>query len=217
MARARNNGNAPSRIARAAMTEDLHGLCAALARCRICAPRFAGTATAHAPRPLVHLRPGVRLLIASQAPGRRCHEGSAPFADGSGHRLRAWLGLSDRDFHDESRVAIVPMALCFPGQDAQGNDLPPPAVCRKTWHRPLMAALGPVPLLLAVGGSAQRWHLGVRSGVTETVRDGRSHWPSAVPLPHPSWRNTAWIARNPWFEAELLPALRTRVAQVMDG
>ena len=186
-----------------------------LAGCRICADRFAETATGHVPRPLVWFRPGVRLVIASQAPGRRSHEGDLPFRDGSGVRLRDWLGLEEAAFYDRDRVAIVPMGFCFPGYDAQGGDLPPPAICRRTWRDAVMAELGEVPLLLAVGGLAQRWHLGARGGVGETVGRWRAFLPGAVPLPHPSWRNTSWLKRNPWFEAELLPVLRARVAEVM--
>ena len=187
-----------------------------IARCRICAERFAATATRHAPRPVVWFRPGARLLIAGQAPGMRVHKSGRPFDDPSGQRLRAWLGLSEEEFWDMSRVAIVPMAFCFPGYDAKGSDLPPPKVCGETWHGAVMEALPDLALKLYVGGYSHRYHLGTRAGVTETVARWRDYWPDAVPLPHPSWRNTAWLKRNPWFEAELLPVLRTRIREVMD-
>ena len=185
--------------------------------CRLCAQRFAASATAHTPRPVVWFRPGARLLIAGQAPGARVHDSGQPFTDRSGDRLRGWMGLSETEFYDLTHIAIVPMAFCFPGYDAKGADLPPPAICATTWRAPVMAALGTVPLTLLVGGAAIRWHLGL-TDVTATVADWRAHAARGVfPLPHPSWRNTGWLKRNPWFEAELVPALRTRVREVMDA
>ena len=184
--------------------------------CTLCAARFQATATAHAPRPVVWFRPGARLLIAGQAPGARVHESGRPFTDRSGDRLRDWTGLSEAEFYDLSRVAVVPMAFCFPGYDAKGSDLPPPPICAATWRERVMAELGPLPLVLLVGGAAIRWHLGLRD-VTQAVADWRGPAARGVfPLPHPSWRNTGWLKRHPWFEAELLPALRARVREVMD-
>ncbi len=198
-------------------SEGIDQLHAELSGCRICADRFAATATRHAPRPVLWFQPGARLLIASQAPGLRVHEAGTPFWDRSGTRLRDWLGLDEPTFYDRSRVAIVPMAFCFPGYDAKNSDLPPPPICPATWRDRVMAQLTEVRLTLLVGGAAQRWHLGPGPGVTETVRSWRDHLPSAFPLPHPSWRNTGWLNRNPWFEAEALPALRARVREVMEA
>lgn len=187
-----------------------------IAGCRLCAARFAATATAHAPRPVVWFRPSARLLIAGQAPGARVHASGRPFTDASGNRLRDWCALSEQDFYDLERVAIVPMAFCFPGYDARGADLPPPAICAATWRARVMAALPEVRLTLLVGGAAMRWHLGA-GAVTERVADWRGFAARGIfPLPHPSWRNTGWLKRNPWFEAELLPVLRQRVAEVME-
>jgi uracil-DNA glycosylase len=200
------------------MTDPDPGLLRDIAACRLCAADFVATATAHDPRPVVWFRPGARMLIAGQAPGARVHASGRPFTDPSGDRLRDWLGLEDAAFYDRDRVAIVPMAFCFPGYDAKGADLPPPARCAATWHGRVMAALGPLRLTVLVGGHAHRWHLGARAsagGVTATVARWRDFGPGVFPLPHPSWRNTAWLKRNPWFAAELLPALRTRVAEVM--
>lgn len=188
-----------------------------IAACRLCAARFAATATGHAPRPVVWFRPSARLLIAGQAPGRRVHMSGKPFDDPSGARLRDWLGLSAEAFYDRDRVAVVPMAFCFPGYDGKGSDLPPPGICGRTWHARVMAALHGVRLTVLVGAHAQRWHLGGRSGVTETVRNWRAHAPGVFALPHPSWRNSAWLKQNPWFEAGLLPVLRARVDEVMHG
>ena len=187
-----------------------------IAGCRICAERFAATTTRHSPRPIVWFGQSPRLLIAGQAPGLRVHETGKPFFDRSGDRLREWLGLSSDVFYDRSRVAIVPMAFCFPGYDAKGADLPPPQICGATWHQRVMAALGEVPLTILVGGYAHRWHLGKQSNVTQTVRDWRDHAPRVFPLPHPSWRNTGWLKKNPWFAAELLPDLRRHVKDTLE-
>ena len=194
------------------------GLRAEIGACTLCADRFATTATAHPPRPVVWFRPSARILIAGQAPGAQVHASGRPFDDASGARLRDWLGLSEAAFYDQSRVAIVPMAFCFPGYDAKGSDLPPPPLCRATWHARVMGALPDLRLKVVIGGYAQRFHYGARSGVTEMVRGWRDHAPAGFPLPHPSWRNTGWLKKNPWFEAELVPARRARVAEVMrDG
>lgn len=187
-----------------------------IAACRLCAERFAATATAHEPRPVVWFRPGARLLIASQAPGARAHASGIPFSDASGDRLRHWMGIGPEEFYDRRKVAILPMGFCFPGYDAKGADIPPPAICAATWREQALAVLPGLRLTLLIGGAAQDWHLG-RGTVTERVRNWRRHAPSVFVLPHPSWRNTAWLGRNPWFAAELLPALRTRVREVLDG
>ena len=184
--------------------------------CRICAVRFAATQTAHAPRPVVWFRPSARILIAGQAPGARVHQSGKPFTDPSGDRLRDWLGLDDAAFYDRDRVAIVPMAFCFPGYDARGADLPPPKICGETWHDRVMAALPEVRLRVLVGAAAHRYHLGTKAPVTETVRNWRDHAPGTFALPHPSWRNTGWLKKNSWFEDEVLPVLRVRVKEVMD-
>lgn len=183
--------------------------------CTLCAERFAATASGHAPRPVVWFAPGARVLVAGQAPGVRVHASGRPFTDPSGDRLRDWMGVDAATFYDRGRIAIVPMAFCFPGLDRAGSDLPPPALCATTWRAEVMAALGEMPLTLLIGGAAQRWHLGTRAGVTATVAAWRDTAPRVFPLPHPSWRNTGWLKRNPWFAAELLPALRARLTEVL--
>ncbi len=184
--------------------------------CKICVDRFAATATAHAPRPVVWFRPGARVLIVGQAPGARVHDSGKPFTDPSGDRLRDWLGIGEDVFYDLTRVAIVPMAFCFPGYDAKGSDLPPPPICAKTWRDRVIAGLGSVRLTIVIGGYAQKWHLGVKAGVTATVQGWRDHAPDIFPLPHPSWRNNAWIKKNPWFSDELLPSLQARVSEALE-
>lgn len=185
-----------------------------ISACRACAADFAATETAHEPRPVAWLSAEARILICGQAPGMRVHETGLPFNDRSGDRLRDWMGV-DRDmFYDRRRIAILPMAFCFPGYDAKGSDLPPPPRCAALWRERALAAMPQVGLTLLVGLHAQKWTLGRRAAktLTETVAGWRSFGAETMPLPHPSWRNTGWLRRNPWFEAELLPVLRARVA-----
>lgn len=177
--------------------------------CTLCAERFSTTASAHDPRPIVWFRKEARLLIAGQAPGMRVHDSGRPFTDRSGERLRAWMDVDTEIFYNPDRIAIVPMAFCFPGYDSKGSDLPPPPICAKTWRQRVMEHLHP-RLTLLVGGHAIKWHLGL-TNVTDAVAGWRDHAPAVFPLPHPSWRNTAWLRRHPWFEAELLPELRDAV------
>ena len=188
---------------------------AELASCKLCAGRFCATATAHSPRPVVWFDATARILIAGQAPGARVHASGLPFDDASGERLRDWMGVVRTQFYDRSQVAIVPMAFCFPGYDAKGSDLPPPAVCARTWRSQVLAELGAVRLTLVIGGAAMAWHLG-KAKVEDRVAGWRDTVGQGIfPLPHPSWRNTGWLKRNPWFEAELVPELRVAVARVL--
>ena len=188
-----------------------------LSGCAICTDRFAATATHHTPRPIVWFEKSARILIAGQAPGTKVHEAGIPFQDRSGDRLRDWLAIDAEAFYDRSRIAIVPMAFCFPGYSTTGSDLPPPAICAKTWRSQIMDHLTDLRLTLLIGGYAQKWHLGAdtASNVTGTVQNWQDHLPSAIPLPHPSWRNTAWLKANPWFETDLLPVLRSRVQKAL--
>jgi len=195
----------------AALTREVRG-------CRICAERFAATATGHAPRPVPWLSDRAPILIAGQAPGARVHARGRPFDDPSGDRLRDWLAVDRDTFYDRTKFAVLPMAFCFPGYDARGSDLPPPKVCAQTWRAAALAAMPQVRLTLLIGSHAQEWHLGRKAGgVTARVQDWRSCGAAVMPLPHPSWRNTGWLKRNPWFEAELLPVLRDRVATALGG
>jgi len=199
------------------MSDALRQLKSDLSACRLCAERFAATATAHAPNPVVWFEAGACILLAGQAPGMKVHKARKPFLDPSGDRLRDWMGIGAETFYDTARVAVLPMAFCFPGYDAKGSDLPPPRICAETWHARIVDLLPRADLTLLIGGYAQKWHLGVKTGVTDTVAGWRDHAPRVFPLPHPSWRNTAWMKKNPWFEADLLPALRARVRDVLHG
>ncbi len=193
-------------------TGALERLLADIRACRVCAPYLP-----HEPRPIVRASKTARLAICSQAPGTRVHETGLSFNDASGDRLRPWLGMDRDTFYDPSRVAIVGMGFCFPGQDAKGADLPPRKECAPLWQTRLFAELPQVELKLLVGTYAQTWHLKGRlnDNMTETVRAWRDYLPEFLPLPHPSWRNNAWIKQNPWFERELQPELQRCVAKLI--
>jgi uracil-DNA glycosylase len=167
------------------------------------------------PRPVVQVHASARILVAGQAPGRKVHETGLPFNDASGERLRSWMGISREVFYNDRKIAIVPMGFCYPGTGKSG-DLPPRPECAAAWRAPLLASLKKRQLTLVIGQYAQDYHLPDAKGtLTELVQDWRSTWPHTVPLPHPSPRNNLWFKRNPWFEVELLPRLRERVAQVL--
>lgn len=195
-------------------TPSFDRLVARVRACRLCA--------AHLPlgcRPVLQASPRARLLIVSQAPGRRVHETGIPFNDPSGERLRDWLGIDKAIFYDAEKIAIVPMGFCFPGTGKNG-DLPPRPECAPIWHPQLLPRLQQVRLTLAIGQYAQAGVLGNQRGrtLTDTVQAWRTHLQRGVlPLPHPSPRNRLWLARNPWFESELLPVLRQRVADALAG
>lgn len=199
----------------------LDTLRATIATCRICrdGPYDAARGPLpHEPRPVAVVSTKARILIAGQAPGLRVHESGRPFDDASGNRLRDWLGVSRDEFYDPDRFAIVPMGFCFPGYDAKGSDLPPRRECAPFWRERVMVSMPQVELVLAIGQYAQAWHLGSRrkKGMTETVAAWRDYYfanqgPRILPLPHPSWRNTGWLRKNPWFEADVLPVLRQDV------
>ena len=196
---------------------ELDDITARAQACTLCAERFAATRTAHRPRPVVWLSDRAPILIAGQAPGARVHASGLPFDDRSGDRLRDWLGVDRAAFYNRDRFVILPMAFCFPGYDAKGSDLPPPAICAATWRAEALAAMPQIRLRVLIGGPAQRWHLGGGSSVTATVEAWRDHPPGTFALPHPSWRNTGWLRRNPWFEADVIPRLRAAVALALDG
>lgn len=171
------------------------------------------------PRPVLRARSTTRLLIVGQAPGTRVHETGVPWNDPSGDRLRDWLSLDRETFYDEDRIAIIPMGFCYPGRDDRGGDRPPRPECAPLWHSRLLPLLPAVRLTLLVGSYAQAYYLGRRRQrtLTETVRAWADFGPEYVPLPHPSWRTTAWQKRNAWFDTELLPALRHRVHRLLDS
>ncbi|MBS0437699.1 MAG: uracil-DNA glycosylase family protein [Proteobacteria bacterium] len=187
--------------------DSLEALLREVRACKICSASLPMD-----PRPVLQCHGSARILIVGQAPGRKVHESGIPFQDASGERLRSWLGVTSEIFYDERRVAILPMGFCFPGTGVSG-DLPPRPECAPAWRNKLLKHLKSVQLTLVIGQFAHDYHLpNAGSTVTEVVQSWRMHLPSVIPLPHPSPRNNRWLARNPWFEAELLPVLRKRVA-----
>ncbi len=170
----------------------------------------------HEPRPVVWAHPDARILIAGQAPGRRVHETGIPWNDASGDRLRDWLQMDRDAFYDKPKIAVAAMGFCFPGT-VKGADLPPRRECAPLWRPLLLPLLKNVRLTLLVGTYAQRYHLGaaVKRTLGETVGAWRDYPPEVMALPHPSWRNSAWLKRNPWFEADVLPELRRRVSSAL--
>ena len=178
--------------------------------CRIC--------EAHlplGPRPVVQMDQQARILIVGQAPGRKVHDSGVPFNDASGNRLREWLGVTGDVFYDPKQFALVPMGFCFPGSGRSG-DLPPRPECAPAWREQLLGHLARVELTLVLGQYAQAYHFGKgRQSLTELVKSWRTYWPHMVPLPHPSPRNNLWLRRNPWFEEDVLPSLRKRVAELV--
>ena len=206
----------------AARPPELARVLAAIRACRHCVEAPHGKPLPHEPRPVLQASRTARLAVCSQAPGTKVHLSGTPFTDRSGDRLREWMGVTSDEFYDESRVAIVGMGFCFPGQDAKGADLPPRKECAPRWHGELFAALPQLELLLAVGSYAQDFHLGEAAGTSlqETMLGWRKHLrrnrrPRVLPLPHPSWRNNKWLTDNAWFEAELLPVLRREVRALL--
>jgi uracil-DNA glycosylase len=167
------------------------------------------------PRPVLQMHSSARILIAGQAPGRKVHASGVPFDDASGERLRAWMGVTREQFYDATQIAILPMGFCYPGTGRSG-DLPPRPECAPAWRGALMARLKKLQFTLIIGQYAQDWHLPAHQGsLTDAVQAWREFWPQALPLPHPSPRNNGWLKRNAWFEAEVLPMLRARVAAVL--
>lgn len=167
------------------------------------------------PRPVFQLHPDARILIAGQAPGKKVHESGTPFDDASGDRLRDWLGVPREVFYDPKQTAILPMGFCFPGTGKSG-DLPPRPECAPAWREKMLGHLKRLELTLVLGQYAQAYHFGAaNTSVTGLVAAWRDHWPDRMPLPHPSPRNNIWLRRNPWFERDLLPALRERVSALL--
>lgn len=186
----------------------LAALLAEVRACRACAGSLP-----LGPRPVLRAHAAARLLIVGQAPGTRVHETGIPWNDPSGDRLRHWMGVDRDTFYDAERVAIIPMGLCYPGRHPRGGDLPPRKECAPLWFGRLHAHLPNVATTILAGQYAQRHYLGTRAkpALTATVAAWREYWPEFIPIPHPSFRNTAWLKRNPWFEQEVVPAMRERV------
>ncbi len=189
----------------------LEDVLAEIRACRACAPELP-----HDPRPVITVTPQTRLLIAGQAPGRRVHESGVPWDDPSGDRLRQWMGIDRAAFYGPA-IGVAAMAFCFPGTSPKGGDFPPMPRCAQLWRARVMAALPKMELTLVIGGYAQAWTLGdrIKATMTDTVAAWRDYLPDYLVMPHPSWRNTGWLKRNPWFEDEVTPYLRRRVEDIL--
>lgn len=189
----------------------LPALLRAIHACRACEAKLP-----LGPRPVLQAAREARILVVGQAPGLRVHQTGIPWNDRSGERLRSWMGIAPETFYDASRIAIVPMAYCYPGRGASG-DLPPPPECAALWLDKLLAELPAIELTLLIGQYAQRHFLAAqrRPTLTETVAAWRDYAPARMPLPHPSPRNQAWFKHHPWFEQELLPVLQQRVSNIL--
>ena len=181
-------------------------------RCRLCEPMLPQGAN-----PVFRAAPGARILVAGQAPGIRVHNTGIPFNDPSGDRLRQWMNVDRATFYDPGKIAILPMGFCYPGTGRSG-DLPPRPECANTWRAKLLGFLPAITLTLAIGQYAHRYHLGRqrKKNLTETVKCWRFYGKNMLPLPHPSPRNNIWLKKNPWFEEEVIPELRDRVAGVLN-
>lgn len=182
---------------------DVHG-------CTLCKAQLP-----HGVRPVLQIDPQAKVLIAGQAPGRKVHQSGIPFDDASGDRLREWLGLSRDIFYDPTQIAILPMGFCYPGSSTSG-DLPPRVECAPAWRDQLLAHLPNITVTVVIGRYAMAYHFDEKkASLTEMVRNWPHYWPTHIPLPHPSPRNNIWLSRNRWFEKELLPVLRQRMAEVL--
>lgn len=188
----------------------LDPLFAQIRQCRRCEPDLPAGAN-----PVIRGKSSARILIIGQAPGIKVHESSIPWNDASGQRLRRWMGLEDAVFYDESRIAIMPMGLCYPGKGRSG-DLPPRPECAPLWHEAVLNQLPEIRLTLLIGQYAQQYYLKDKpKTLTDTVRQGTRWLPEYLPLPHPSPRNTLWLKRNPWFEQDVVPAFQKKVSEIL--
>lgn len=189
---------------------DISSVLSTVRACTLCGDLALG------PKPILQLNPEAKILIAGQAPGRKTHLKGIPFDDPSGERLRDWMGIDRDTFYNDSAIAILPMAFCYPGTGKSG-DLPPPTQCAEQWRNQLLTLLPNIELTLVIGKYALNWHLGSHQArtLTETVRLWQDYWPELLPMPHPSPRNNHWLKTNPWFANDVLPKLKKQVASLL--
>lgn len=195
------------------MAEKLVPLLRDIRACQLCRDNMQ-----RPPNPVLQASADARILVAGQAPGNLADISGKPFTDPSGVRLRDWMGVSEDEFYDARKIALVPMGFCFPGYDKHGGDIPPMKLCAETWRTRLLKAMPKVELTFLIGGYAQQWHLGARAEktLTATVAKWTEFSGENIFLaPHPSWRNNSWLKRNPWFESDLLPVLQKRVRSLL--
>jgi len=192
-------------------SDSLELLLERVAKCLLCE-----VAMGHAARPVLSMHVDSRVVVIGQAPGSKVHASGMPWDDASGRLLREWLDVSDSTFYDTRHFALMPMGFCYPGK-SKGGDLPPRSECAPLWHKVLLQHLKSCRMILLIGLYAQKYYLGkdAQANLTENVRHYRDYLPRFFPLPHPSPRNRIWMARNPWFQVYVLPALKAQVAQVI--
>jgi len=193
------------------MSDAFHTLVNEMHNCQVCESYLR-----HKPRSVFQISPKATILIAGQAPGLAVHKSGIPFDDPSGERLRRWMGISSEVFYDANRIAILPMGLCYPGKGRSG-DLAPRPECAPLWRQRVLNVMPQIELTLLIGKHAIDWHLGPskKSNLTEVVKDWRSCAAGIIPLPHPSPRNNIWLKKNPWFEDEVLPVVKTKVKEIL--
>lgn len=177
--------------------------------CTICSPHLP-----LGPRPIVAGTASARILIIGHAPGTKVHQTGVPWDDQSGKQLRKWMGVTDEEFYDETKIAQMPMGFCYPGKGKSG-DLPPRPECAPQWHKPMLDNLPNLKLTILIGQYSQRHYLAgqMERNLTETVRNHDKYLPQYFVLPHPSPRNRFWLIKNPWFEEEVLPQLKQLVSE----
>jgi len=196
--------------------KNLNKLLSDIRACSLCAQHLP-----LGPRPIIRASGKSRILIIGQAPGTKVHESGVPWDDPSGDRLRQWLDVPKESFYDETLFAIMPMGFCYPGRQDKGGDNPPRPECAPEWHERVLGFIPDVKLTLLVGGFAQKYYLGTaqkgtaKKTMSETVRAWREYLPRYLPTPHPSWRSTGWLKKNPWYEKDLLPDLQKRVRKIL--
>ena len=170
------------------------------------------------PRPVIQLNAYSKIVIISQAPGRRVHETGIPWNDASGKKLKSWMNVSDEIFYNPACFSILPMGFCYPGKAISG-DLPPRPECAPLWHSQIFKNFKSKPLILLIGQYAQRYYLKktFKESLTETVRNYKEYLPTYFPLPHPSPRNQNWVKINQWFIEETIPELQKRIKEKLEN
>ena len=190
--------------------KDFNQLLTEVRACTICEPNLK-----EGVRPVLQVNQHAKILIAGQAPGSKVHATGIPFDDPSGDRLREWMGIDKETFYNSQKIAILPMAFCYPGKGKSG-DLPPQPICAETWRKKLLEAMPDIQLTLVIGQYALALHLPSREkNLTETVRNWAAYGEQVMPLPHPSPRNNIWLKKNPWFEVEVLTVLQNKVHNIL--
>lgn len=181
-------------------------------KCQVCSEHLV-----MGPNPILSAHGQSKIAIIGQAPGLKVHQSGIPWQDASGNTLRQWLGIGEEEFYDTQKVAIVPMGFCYPGKGKSG-DLPPRPECAPLWHEQILNKMTEIRLTLLIGQYSQRYYLKDRAAknLTETVRAFKQYLPEYLPLPHPSPRNRIWLKKNPWFESDILPVLRSNIRALIN-